>query len=209
MKGIVMRTMLLIVAVISSVAVCSQQTHAQSVSARRVSPSIKLLSQATPSKAEVLRISGERLSLTAPPHSDLQASLTVTYNKETKKFLVKGRVINLGPDPFQEKNRRAHLRVTSGVIPKPDKACEKCANVVGSANTYDLKIEQIPALTISGGAGKFYTTFDISAEVERKEDDEKNAYTYYFEIYLDQSQSDLNQKNDKVGFAASNIGRGQ
>ena len=202
-----MRKILLIVAV--TAAGLSQAAIAQFASAQRGRTEIKSLSQVTPPRGEALKATGEPLSPAPTLQSDLQASLSVSYNKETKKFLVKGRVINLGPDTFQGKNRYAHLRVTSGVMPKPDKACEKCANTIGSANTHDVRIEQIPALTVAGGAGKFYTAFDISAEVDRQEDDDKNTYTYYFEIYLDSSQSDPDPKNDEAAFAASNIGRGK
>lgn len=202
-----MRKIFLIVAVTATG--LSQAAIAQLAGARQGRTEIKSSSQVTPLRGEALKVSDAPLSPAPTPQSDLQASLSVSYNKETKKFLVKGRVINLGPDTYQGKTRYAHLRVTSGVIAKPDKSCEKCANVVGSANTHDVRVEQIPALTIASGAGKFYTAFDISAEVDRQEDDDKNTYTYYFELYLDSSQSDPNPKNDEAAFAASNIGRGK
>ncbi len=98
-------------------------------------------------------------------------------------------------------------------VPIPDPACEKCATLYGVAHSGPIKFEPIPALPIikppAGSGGKFYSFFDISAEVERKDDDKKTKYVYSFEISLSPSQTDPNPKNDRAEFAASNIGRGK
>ena len=149
----------------------------------------------------------------APPKSDLEVSLKVTYNKDTKKFLLYGTVVNLGPDPSKKEGRLVTLSVTEGAVPIPDPACEKCATLYGSSHSGPIKFEPIPALPIikppAGSAGKFSSFFDISAEVERKDDDKKTKYVYSFEISLSPSQTDPNPKNDRAEFAGSNIGRGK